>query len=847
MANYKCKMCGGSLDIAVGSSVVECEYCGTKQTVPKEIDENMQGIYNRANTLRIKSEFDKAEKLYEKIIQADSTQAEAYWGLILCKYGIEYVDDPETFKKIPTCHRASYDSIIADDDYKSVLEYADSSQKIVYEEQAKEIDRIQKEILATAQKEECYDVFICYKEKDENGKRTHDSVIANDIYYQLNNEGLKVFYAAITLEGKLGSAYEPIIFAALNSAKVMLAIGTKPEYFNAVWVKNEWSRYLKIIKKDRTKLLIPCYKDMDAYDLPDEFSHLQAQDMSKLGFIQDIIRGIKKITENDKPMVAKDTVVKEATFLNSGINTAPLLKRAFMFLEDGDFKSADEYCEKTLDIDPENAEAYLGKLMAELCICSKDELKNLTTPFDYSNNFKKACRFGNEALRNELKDVIKFINTRNAENNYRKSTSMMTNAKTQDDYLEVAKMLKKYSWYKDSAEIAEKCVVKSEEIRKNNIYNRANSVLQDNNMICFESIGNLRNSIKLFESISTWRDSKQKADKCRVLIDQLIAEDKASRLAEEKRLRRAKRIRKTLKGIFVLICIVFILALVWENYLGDIVKNEIAINLMEQEKYQQAREIFEDIDDMYMADKCKELERTRIEYGKAVDLYNSGKKKEAIDMFVRLNGYKNSYSFVDEYYSDLFGYDVYQSIKSCKKGDTVIFGSYEQDGDKSNGAEKIEWIVLEQSGTTRLLMSKYAIDCKPYDEDYNCQSWGSSSLSEWLNTYFYNSAFNDAEKALLFTIPGNEDLGQIYLLNRAEATKYLNSSKLKCEATKYAIQMGADLACKWYLRDLPSVNSRYVHCVWGNGTITLNSVSMNREDIGVRPVLWINVGEDWTE
>ena len=104
-----------------------------------------------------------------------------------------------------------------------------------------------------------------------------DSVIANDIYHQLKQEGFKVFYAAISLEDKLGKEYEPYIFSALNTAKVMLALGTKPEYFNAVWVKNEWSRFLKIMKKDRSKLLIPCYRDMDPYELPEEFAHLKAK------------------------------------------------------------------------------------------------------------------------------------------------------------------------------------------------------------------------------------------------------------------------------------------------------------------------------------------------------------------------------------------------------------------------------------------------------------------------------------------------------------------------------------------------------------------------------------------
>lgn len=155
----------------------------------------------------------------------------------------------------------------------------------------------------------------------------------------MTNEGFKVFFSRITLEDKLGTAYEPYIFAALNSAKVMVVLGTKTEYFNAVWVKNEWSRYLALIKAGQKKILIPAYKDMDPYDLPEEFSHLQAQDMTKLGFMQDLIRGIKKIlyVDDPKPAVAKETVTTET----ATVNTAPLLKRAFMFLEDGNWRDAD--------------------------------------------------------------------------------------------------------------------------------------------------------------------------------------------------------------------------------------------------------------------------------------------------------------------------------------------------------------------------------------------------------------------------------------------------------------------------------------------------------------------------
>lgn len=106
-------MCGGELNVGGGSTVFECDFYGTTQTVPSAKDENQQVMFNRANVLRMKSEFDKAEQIYEKILQIDNTQAEAYWGLISCKYGIEYVEDPATFKRVPTCHRTSLESVIS--------------------------------------------------------------------------------------------------------------------------------------------------------------------------------------------------------------------------------------------------------------------------------------------------------------------------------------------------------------------------------------------------------------------------------------------------------------------------------------------------------------------------------------------------------------------------------------------------------------------------------------------------------------------------------------------------------------------------------------------------------------
>lgn len=253
MAVFKCKMCGGTIEFEQGSSVGVCDSCGTKQTLPKLDDDKKSALYDRANHFRRNNEFDKAMGIYEQILNEDNTDAEAYWSLVLCRYGIEYVEDPTTHKHVPTVNRAQYTSVYDDDNYKSALQYADDYQREIYEEEAKAINEIQKGILAISQKEEPFDVFICYKETDANGRRTQDSVLANDLYHQLTQEGFKVFFSRITLEDKLGTAYEPYIFAALNSAKVMVVLGTKPEYFNSVWVKNEWSRYLALVKQSGGK------------------------------------------------------------------------------------------------------------------------------------------------------------------------------------------------------------------------------------------------------------------------------------------------------------------------------------------------------------------------------------------------------------------------------------------------------------------------------------------------------------------------------------------------------------------------------------------------------------------
>ena len=400
----KCKMCGGDLNIQEENPVCECEFCGTKQTVPLANDEKKANLFNRANKLRMNADFDKAASVYASITAEFPEEAEAYWGLCLCKYGIEYVDDPATNRKIPTCHRTLPESIMDDSDFDQACENADPIAMRLYREEAKEIDRLQKAILDIVANEEPYDVFICYKETDENGDRTEDSVIAQDIYDTLTEKGLKAFFARISLEDKLGKEYEPYIYAALHSSKVMLAIGTKFEYYNAAWVKNEWARYLVMMKSDRTKTLIPCYKDIDAYDMPKEFKNLQAQDMSKLGWLQDLTRGVMKLCGKENKKASSNEKKAEKDPVEKG-----LLLEAKKSLVKEEWDEATEYADNILEINPQNAQAYLIRLQADYGITSIEELKECDSEVIEEDDFKNALKYCDSKLSKQLNSVVQTI------------------------------------------------------------------------------------------------------------------------------------------------------------------------------------------------------------------------------------------------------------------------------------------------------------------------------------------------------------------------------------------------------------------------------------------------------
>ncbi len=396
MTTLICKMCGGSIELT-GESHGRCDSCGCEVTLPKIDDSKRADMYNRGNHFRTIGDFDKAYSAYEHIIADDQSDAEAHWCLMLCRYGVEYVKDARTGDYKPTVSRMSFDPVLEDPDYLAALNSSDEYTKEIYRREARKIESIQKQYLEISRREQPYDVFICFKAEEPTGGRTKASEMGQDIYERLTEKGLNVFFSRITLEDKLTEAYEPYIFAALNSAKVMLVVADKPEQLQARWVKNEWTRYLSMMDKDRSKHILPVFRDMGPYDFPAEIPMVQGLDMSKIGAMQDLIRGVCKITGHlQEPRAAAPTTPHGPT-ANS------MLFRAKQAVEDGEFKEAKRFLEEVLNREPDNGEAYYYYFLADHEI---DDIGSRAATFDISwceeRYFKRAMQYADGAVKSKL-------------------------------------------------------------------------------------------------------------------------------------------------------------------------------------------------------------------------------------------------------------------------------------------------------------------------------------------------------------------------------------------------------------------------------------------------------------
>lgn len=863
----KCKMCGGDIDFIPGATYGTCEYCGSTSTIPQAEDENKLNRYNRANHFRRQCEFDKAVAAYEKILEQDDTDAEAHWGAVISRFGIEYVEDPATHQRIPTCHRVQVASILTDEDYLAAVENApDEESRRIYQEEAARIAEIQKGILAISANEKPYDVFICYKETDENGQRTRDSQWAQDVYYGLTEQGLKVFFSRITLEDKLGQQYEPYIFAALNSAKVMVVIGSRPEYFNAVWVKNEWSRYLSLMKHDHKRLLIPCYRDMDPYDLPEELSMLQSQDMSKIGFMQDLLRGVQKVMQ--QPTSAPQVVrVETATAETNAPGVTSLLKRAALFLEDGDTASAREYYDRVLDIDPECAEAYMGKVCAETGCRKESDLGALNYCVDMRGDWQKAVRFASAAQKQTYTGYMASVRARVEEHCHELAIDCAcavavgrgSRAKM-DDALKAyrANCLTKGSESTDysAEENASWHLAGYQSIRNTLAQMAADSDPRD------VSEGTLKDAAAMFGQI---KGEEARAQQCLALAEQARQKDEEGKTQQEKRKRKKRTMTIVAAVLVVAACIVgwFVVTRVIPNN-----KYQHALALRESGQYEEAIAAFEELGDY--SDAKTQITETKYQQGKR--FLTAKDYDSAARILINIKEYEDVDKLLAEDDNMIAAVAAAAAARDAKfaVGNYVTFGRYPQ---TKAGKDKtpIEWLVLARDGSKALLISRYGLDAQPYNTTNSEVTWETCTLRTWLNSTFYNKAFSSAEQAAILTTNvdnskyqcysgwstngGNNTQDKVFLLSYAEANKYFdvthdNSSNTKSRVapTVYAIAQGA-----WTSSSDKTADRTYAGCWWmrspGGRQIYAAVVDsdgwlrnrVNGDSGSVRPALWVNI------
>ena len=385
-----CETCGGVLNYAADGKSAVCPFCGNEYYFKEEKSEALVLALNRANAYRLSNDFDGAITEYKLVAERNPSDAEAFWGLAISTYGIEYVEDPRTKKRVPTCRRTVKKSILEDENYLKALENATKEQKEVYERRAAVIDRLQKNIKRRLEDEEDFDVFISFKSTDEEGKPTKERGIARRIYDELTKRKIKTFFSEVTLRDRIGEDFEPIIFKALYSCKFFILVATSEENMNSAWVKNEWSRYRdRVFDENLSGAGCAVFEGIKPSALP-PFLRGQGINLAKYpagGYEIEIADALslkfgltkkndeaeeirRQLEEQRKAFEEQQKALEERLKAVSSSSAAPasgagatvnsLLMRAKQEGENGDFVKATSYYNKVLDADPVNFEAWLG-------------------------------------------------------------------------------------------------------------------------------------------------------------------------------------------------------------------------------------------------------------------------------------------------------------------------------------------------------------------------------------------------------------------------------------------------------------------------------------------------------
>ena len=324
-----CNHCGGEYEYRGGRW--KCRWCGSykQESLSSEEEVLLDTAYQ---TLRL-TDFVEAEAAFDDFIQKFPENPSGYWGRLMARFGIKYEQDFDGHM-IPSCYAMTIGSVTAAADYKKALKYADAENAAYYKSQAAYLERVRTAWLSRAKQEEPYDIFLCYKDSDAaNGiERTRDSYAAQELYTLLTDMGFRVFYSRVSLRGKVGEKYEPYIFQALSTAKVMIVYGSTPDYIQSTWMKNEWMRYLKQMREGKKKpdsLLVVC-DGFSPVDLPQSLAAMPCFRAEERTFYGELKKTVNRLFGRKQKQVTSPWKMKFRKFLIALFTVLTLLSGQVM-------------------------------------------------------------------------------------------------------------------------------------------------------------------------------------------------------------------------------------------------------------------------------------------------------------------------------------------------------------------------------------------------------------------------------------------------------------------------------------------------------------------------------------
>ena len=405
-------------------------------------------------------------------------------------------------------------------------------------------------------------------------------------------------------------------------------------------------------------------------------------------------------------------------------------------------------------------------------------------------------------------------------NKYSDAISLMDNG----DWLKARDILESLGNYKNSNDLVQRCNDK---------------ILDDTYISAIELMkaGKYVDAIDAFKELNGYKESVNLIEQCETaLLD--ISYDQAVQLMNEGEYAEAINCFEKLNGHknseeLITSC---------NNSLLDIAYNE-AIELMTAGKFEAAISSFEAIighkDSKSKIQECQE-KINEDQYNNALQLANQGKYKDAAKVLQKLGDYKDSKELVNKY-----------NFLGCETGDIIVGGTYEQDNNLQNGAETIEWIVLERDGSKALIISRYCIEWLPFNQTFTHITWKNSTIRKWLNETFLNEAFTAEEKSsIIDTQLSNPDdpddknsqgntTDKVFFLSLNEADKYFRNDLARItNGTDYACSKGESASWYWWLRSAGS--SEYVAYVSEGEIGYYEEIDRN---MGIRPALWLEIGE----